>query len=82
MRNRSSTRPFLSERRLREVGDWGDAGRYIGARWEEIGLVRLIAWQVAERPSARIAPLAGNPAHQTMIGRARLTNPDVLLAEP
>jgi hypothetical protein len=80
--HRPSSRPFLSERRLREVGDWGDAGRYIGARWEEIGLVRLIAWQKAERPSSRLVPLAANPAHQAMIGRARLTNPDVLLGEP
>ncbi|HEY3082719.1 MAG TPA: hypothetical protein VGM69_22765 [Chloroflexota bacterium] len=62
--------------RLREVGAWGDLGRRIGARWEEVGGAAL--------PSlfgGRVVGLWSDRALGKWLGTLGLPNPDALLVE-
>lgn len=79
---RSGDRGALSDRRLREIGDWGEAGRFIGSRWEELGITRLRDWQRTEQPETTVVPLVGDPALGDLLRRVGVTNADVILATP
>lgn len=62
--------------RLREVGAWGDLGRRIGARWEEVGGAALTALF-----GGRVVPLWSDRALGKWLGTLGLPNPDALLVE-
>jgi hypothetical protein len=62
--------------RLREVGAWGDLGRRVGARWEEVGGAAL-----ATQFAAPVVPLWQDRALTRWLGTLGLRNPDALLVE-
>src|SRR5687768_6587787 len=62
--------------RLREVGAWGDLGRRIGARWEEVGGAALVTVF-----GAPVVPLWQDRALTRWLGTLGLRNPDALLIE-
>src|SRR5262245_31270547 len=62
--------------RLREVGAWGDLGRRIGARWEEVGGATLLALF-----GGRVVGLWSDRALGKWLGTLGLPNPDALLVE-
>jgi hypothetical protein len=63
--------------RLREVGGWGDAGRIVGLRWEEVGGAAALA-----AFGERILPLWPDRALGRWLGTVGLPNADALLVEP
>jgi hypothetical protein len=63
--------------RLREVGGWGDLGRRVGARWEEVGGAAL-----ATLFGGQVVALWHDRALGKWLGTLGLPNPDALLAEP
>jgi hypothetical protein len=62
--------------RLREVGAWGDLGRRVGARWEEVGGAAL-----ATLFAGPVVPLWQDRALTRWLGTLGLRNPDALLVE-
>lgn len=62
--------------RLREIGAWGDLGRRIGARWEEVGGAALPT--LFKHP---VVPLWQDRALTKWLGTLGLRNPDALLVE-
>src|SRR6476661_7095622 len=63
--------------RLREVGGWGDAGRIVGLRWEEVGGAAALA-----ALGERLLPLWPDRALGRWLGTVGLPNADALLVEP
>lgn len=64
--------------RLRAVGEWGQASRHIGARWEDLGLELLEAG--VEGLSARgILAVCRDPELQSLLASTGSKNPDVVL---
>lgn len=64
--------------RLRMVGDWGQASRYIGARWEELGL-GLIARGVEGQNTLGVLAVCNDPDLQGLLAATGSKNPDVIL---
>jgi hypothetical protein len=62
--------------RLRDVGGWGDAGRIVGLRWEEVGGAAALA-----AFGERLLPLWPDRALGRWLGTVGLPNADALLAE-
>jgi hypothetical protein len=62
--------------RLRAVGGWGDAGRIVGLRWEEIGGSAALA-----AFGDRLLPLWPDRALGRWLGTVGLPNADALLSE-
>ena len=62
--------------RLREIGAWGDLGRRIGARWEEVGGAAMPALF-----GGRVVPLWSDRALGKWLGTLGVPNPDALLVE-
>jgi hypothetical protein len=62
--------------RLREVGGWGDAGRIVGLRWEEVGGTAAI-----ERFGECLIPLWRDKALGRWLGTVGLPNADAILVE-
>jgi hypothetical protein len=62
--------------RLREIGAWGDLGRRVGARWEEVGGAAL-----ATLFPTPVVPLWQDRALTRWLGTLGLRNPDALLIE-
>jgi hypothetical protein len=63
--------------RLREVGGWGDAGRIVGLRWEEVGGAAAL-----DAFGERLLPLWPDRALGRWLGTIGLPNADALLVEP
>src|SRR5579884_3458010 len=64
--------------RLRLIGEWGQASRHIGARWEDLGLELLEAG--VEGVSARgILAVCRDPELQSLLASTGSKNPDVVL---
>lgn len=68
----------IAGRRIWDIGDWGDASRYLGARWEHVGADLLAKRLSADGGDATLHLLAGT-ARQEVLSRTRLKNPDALL---
>ncbi|HEY3109781.1 MAG TPA: hypothetical protein VGL23_13560 [Chloroflexota bacterium] len=62
--------------RLREVGGWGDAGRIVGLRWEEVGGAAALA-----AFGEHLLPLWLDRALGRWLGTVGLPNADALLIE-
>lgn len=67
--------------RLRIVGEWGEASRYIGSRWEELGLELLQAGVPGLSPLATLA-VCNDPELQTLLAATGSKNPDVVMVLP
>ena len=67
--------------RLRIVGEWGEASRYIGSRWEELGLELLHASVKGLSPLAILA-VCNDPELQTLLAATGSKNPDVVIILP
>lgn len=65
--------------RLRIVGEWGQASRYIGARWEEVGLEALGPGVAGENTLAILA-VCNDPDLQGLLASTGSKNPDILIA--
>ncbi|MGH2461270.1 MAG: hypothetical protein ACRDIY_20620, partial [Chloroflexota bacterium] len=67
--------------RLRVVGEWGEASRYIGSRWEELGAELLRAGVPGLSPLATLA-VCNEPELQTLLAATGSKNPDVVMILP
>ena len=65
--------------RIRMIGEWGRASRYVGARWEEIGLDLLRAGVAGRSPVALLAVYA-EPELARLLASTGSKNPDVVLS--
>lgn len=64
--------------RVRQIGEWGHASRYIGSRWEELGGERLLA--VADASSvAAFLPIYADSELARRLGATGSKNPDAIL---
>ncbi len=64
--------------RLRIVGEWGEASRYIGSRWEELGLELLRAGVEGLSPLAILA-VCNDTELQSLLAATGSKNPDVVI---
>ena len=64
--------------RLRIVGEWGQASRYIGSRWESVGLDLLRAG-VDGQTTLGILGVCTDPELQGLLASTGSKNPDVVL---
>ncbi|HUX86254.1 MAG TPA: hypothetical protein VMW65_04570, partial [Chloroflexota bacterium] len=64
--------------RLRMIGEWGDASRYIGGRWEDVGLDQLRAG-VADQAPLALLPVCTDLELSALLAATGSKNPDVVL---
>jgi hypothetical protein len=76
--NRSSIPSQMDITRLRAIGEWGHASRFVGSRWEEVGLDRLREG-VAGRSPLALLPVYTDPVLQSALAATGSKNPDVVL---
>jgi hypothetical protein len=69
----------MDVKRLRQIGEWGRASRFVGARWEEVGLERLHAGVAGESPIG-LLPVHVDPELPRLLGATGSKNPDVVIA--
>ncbi|HLH72721.1 MAG TPA: hypothetical protein VKX96_05500 [Chloroflexota bacterium] len=68
--------------RLRMIGEWGEASRYIGGRWEEVGLEQLRAGGssgASDRAPLALLPVCTDPELSALLAATGSKNPDVVL---
>lgn len=65
--------------RVRQIGEWGHASRYLGSRWEVLGLERL-AGAVAHREPVALIPVCADASLSALLAATGSKNPDVVLA--
>jgi hypothetical protein len=65
--------------RVRAIGEWGHASRFVGSRWEEVGLDRLRAG-VAGRSPIGLLPICADEALQGALASTGSKNPDAVVA--
>lgn len=70
---------FFDIGRIRQIGEWGHASRYVGARWEELGLEQLRA-SLEATPPAAILPVCVDADLGSLLAATGSKNPDVVLA--
>jgi hypothetical protein len=76
---RAATPAQFDITRIRAIGEWGNASRYVGSRWEEIGLDLLRAG-VAGRSPLALLPICLDQPLQNVLASTGSKNPDVVLA--
>lgn len=64
--------------RLRAIGEWGQASRHIGARWEAVGL-RMLASGIEGRDTLGILAVCDDPSLQALLAATGSKNPDSVL---
>jgi len=63
--------------RLRAIGEWGDASRHLGTRWEELGLALLGNGVDGWRPRA-LLPVCNDTNLQSLLAATGSKNPDIV----
>jgi hypothetical protein len=76
--NRAQTPAQYDINRIRSIGEWGQASRYVGGRWERAGLERLEAGVVDRNPVGLLA-ICSDQALQETLAATGSKNPDVVL---
>src|SRR5215471_12009545 len=64
--------------RIRAIGEWGHASRYVGARWEELGPEKLRTG-VAGRSPVALLPIHADPELSRLLAATGSKNPDVVM---
>jgi hypothetical protein len=64
--------------RLRAIGEWGQASRFVGSHWEEVGLERLRETVATRSPVGFLAICADAKLQETLAATGS-KNPDVVL---
>jgi len=64
--------------RLRMIGEWGEASRYIGGRWEDVGLEQLRVGVADQAPLALLS-VCTDPELSALLAATGSKNPDVVL---
>ena len=64
--------------RIRAIGEWGHASRYIGGRWEELGLTKLQD-SLNDRGSGLLLPICADADLQGSLAATGSKNPDTVI---
>src|SRR5947209_18664975 len=75
---RPSTPAQFDLNRIRAIGEWGHASRYVGARWELVGMERL-RQDLAGEDLVALLPICQDPMLQSALASTGSKNPDVVL---